>query len=120
MSARYPVTLWHNPRCSNSRAALALIREAGIEPQIIEYLKTSPQPATLRELLARMDISARELLRSKEALYSELALDQPDLDEQTLIAAMAAHPQLINRPIVESPRGAALCRPPEKVLQLLP
>ena len=120
MSNASNITLWHNPRCSNSRAVLALIRQAGIEPEIIEYLKTPPDVATLRALLTRMGISARELLRSKEAVYHELALHQAGLDDDVLISAMAAHPLLINRPLVQTPSAAALCRPPEKVLQLLP
>lgn len=113
------VTIWHNPRCSNSRGALALLREAGIEPEIVDYLKTPPDAATLRALIARMGIAPRELLRGKEAVYAELGLDDPALDDEALISAMAAQPVLINRPIVETPHGAALCRPSEKVLELL-
>ncbi|MCD7098761.1 arsenate reductase (glutaredoxin) [Stenotrophomonas sp. MMGLT7] len=114
------VVIWHNPRCGSSRKALELIRQAGIEPEIVEYLKTPPAPATLRALVARMGIATRELLRSKEAVHAELGLDDPALDEEALVAAMVAHPILINRPVVQTPRGAALCRPPEKVLELLP
>ncbi|WP_422510268.1 arsenate reductase (glutaredoxin) [Stenotrophomonas sp. GZD-301] len=113
------VTIWHNARCSNSRGALALIREAGIEPTVVDYLATPPDRATLAAVIARMGIAPRALLRSKEAAYAELGLDDPALDDAALIDAMAAHPALINRPIVETPRGTRLCRPPETVLDLL-
>ncbi|WP_313217147.1 arsenate reductase (glutaredoxin) [Stenotrophomonas sp.] len=113
------VTIWHNPRCSNSRGALALIREAGIEPTIVDYLATPPDRTTLAAVIARMGIAPRALLRSKEAAYTELGLDDPTLDDAALIEAMAAHPALINRPIVETPRGTRLCRPPETVRDLL-
>ena len=114
-----PVRIWHNPRCGNSRGALALIREAGIEPQVYDYLHTPPDAATLKAALARMGMDARQLLRSKEVAYAELGLADPALDEDALVAAMVAHPVLINRPIVETPKGTALCRPPERVLALL-
>ncbi len=114
-----PVRIWQNPRCGNSRGALALIREAGIEPQVYDYLHAPPDAATLKALLGRMGIGARALLREKEAAYAELGLDDAALDDDALVAAMAAHPILINRPIVETDKGAALCRPPEKVLALL-
>lgn len=113
------VTIWHNPRCSNSRGALALIREAGIEPTIVDYLATPPDRTTLAAVITRMGIAPRALLRSKEAAYTDLGLDDPTLDDAALIDAMAAHPALINRPIVETPRGTRLCRPPETVRDLL-
>ncbi len=114
------VTIYHNPACSNSRSALALIRERGIEPAIIEYLKDPPDEATLRALLERMGLSARELVRSKEKAFQELGLADPALGDDELVAQMVRHPVLINRPIVVTPQGARLCRPPEQVLDLLP
>lgn len=114
------VTIWHNPRCSNSRGALEIVRDAGIEPVIIEYLKTPPDRSTLASLIARMGIAPRELLRSKEPVYAELGLAAPGVDDAALIDAMVAYPELINRPIVESPRGVRLCRPAETVRELLP
>ncbi|AWH53956.1 arsenate reductase (glutaredoxin) [Stenotrophomonas sp. ESTM1D_MKCIP4_1] len=111
------VTIWHNPACSNSRGALALIREAGIEPVVVDYLATPPDEATLRAVLAESGLSARDLVRSKEATFAELGL--ADADEGTLLAAMAGHPRLINRPVVRTPKGTRLCRPPEIVLELL-
>lgn len=113
------VRIWHNPRCGNSRGALALLREHGIEPEIYEYLKTPPDRAQLEAVIARMGITARALLRTKEAVYGELGLADPALSDAALIEAMVRHPILINRPIVETPKGAALCRPPERLLALL-
>lgn len=114
------ITVYHNPKCSNSRGALELIRERGFEPQIVEYLKTPLSTAALRALVAACGVPVRELMRSKEALYGELGLDDPTLDDDALIAAMAEHAVLLNRPIVVTPRGARLCRPPERVLDILP
>lgn len=113
------VTIYHNPRCSNSRGALALLQEAGIEPQVIEYLKSPPDAATLRRLLKQMGISARELLRNKEPAFAQLGLGNPALGEDALVDAMVSHPELINRPIVQTSKGAMLCRPPERVKELL-
>ena len=118
-SSSVAVTIYHNPACSNSRRALALIREAGIEPTIIEYLKEPPDRATLAALLKRMGLPARELLRPKESAYAALGLDAAHWSEAQLIEHMVAHPELINRPIVVTPRGARLCRPPQMVLELL-
>ncbi len=112
-------TLWHNTRCSNSRGALALLQDAGVEVDIIHYLDTPPSVTELRTLLDEMKMPARDLLRSKEAAYAELGLADRLDDEAALIAAMHAHPALINRPIVRTAKGTALCRPPETVLQLL-
>ncbi len=114
------VTIWHNPRCSNSRGALEILRAHGIDPVVIEYLKTPPDRVTLAALITRMGIAPRELLRTKEAAYGSLGLDDLGLPDAALIAAMVAHPDLINRPIVETAQGARLCRPPETVLEILP
>lgn len=114
------ITIYHNPACGTSRNVLATIRETGIEPRVVEYLKDPPDCETLRGLIAAMGIPARDLLRAKEALYAELNLDDPALDDDALIDAMLAHPVLINRPIVVSPRGTRLCRPSETVRELLP
>ncbi len=112
-------TIWHNNRCSNSRGALALLQEAGVEVDIIHYLETPPSPAELRSLLEAMGMPARELLRTKEPAYTELGLATQLDDEAALIEAMHRHPALINRPIVRTARGTALCRPPETVRALL-
>ena len=114
------IVIYHNPACGTSRNTLALIRNAGIEPHVVEYLKSPPSRAQLQSLLGRMGIGARELLREKEGLHRELGLDDPALDEDALLEAMASHSLLINRPIVVSPQGVALCRPSERVLDLLP
>jgi arsenate reductase len=114
------VTIYHNPKCGTSRNALAMIRQSGEEPVVIEYLKTPPGRARLVELLAAMSMPARELLREKGTPYAELGLDDPNLTEDQLIDAMMAHPILINRPIVETPKGVRLCRPSERVLEILP
>ena len=114
------IVIYHNPACGTSRNTLALVRNAGIEPHVIEYLKSPPSRAQLQSLLARMGIGARGLMREKENLYRELGLDDPSLDDEVLLDAMVSHPLLINRPIVVSPLGVALCRPSEQVLDLLP
>ncbi len=114
------VVIYHNPDCGTSRNTLAMIRNAGIEPHVVEYLKSPPSRAMLESLLARMGIGARELLREKGTHYAELGLDDPALDDAALLDAMVAHPILVNRPVVVSPLGVALCRPSERVLELLP
>lgn len=114
------ITIYHNPKCGTSRNVLALIRDTGIEPEVIEYLKTPPTRETLVALIAQMAVPVRDMMRRKEALYDELALDNPALGDDALIDAMLAHPMLMNRPIVVTPLGARLCRPPEAVLDLLP
>ncbi|GAB1385836.1 arsenate reductase (glutaredoxin) [Melaminivora sp.] len=119
MTTSTDFTLYHNPQCSNSRGALALLRERGIEPNIVDYLGQPLNVAQLTALVARLGLPMRELLRTKEAAYAELGLDDPARSEAELIAAVAAHPRLLNRPIVVSPRGALLCRPPERVLELI-
>lgn len=112
--------IYHNPDCGTSRNTLAMIRHAGIEPHVIEYLKTPPSRALLRQLIARMGISVREAVREKAAPYAELGLANAALTDDQLLDAMMAHPILINRPIVVTPKGARLCRPSELVLDLLP
>jgi arsenate reductase len=114
------VTIYHNPDCGTSRNTLALIRNAGIEPTIIEYLKNPPDRATLESLLTRMNMSPRALLREKGTPYGELGLANEALSDAALVDAMMAHPILINRPIVVTPWGVKLCRPSEVVLDILP
>lgn len=114
------VIIYHNPDCGTSRNTLAMIRNAGVETHVIEYLKTPPSRDMLTRLIARMGISARELLREKGTPYAERGLGDPALSEAQLLDAMMAHPILINRPIVVSPKGVRLCRPSEDVLDLLP
>lgn len=114
------VTIYHNPACGTSRNTLAMIRNASIEPRVIEYLTTPPGRATLRRLIADAGLTVREALRSKERLYAELGLDTPMLDDDALLDAMLAHPVLINRPFVVTPLGTRLCRPSERVLDILP
>jgi arsenate reductase len=113
------VTIYHNPACGTSRNTLAMIRASGVEPEVIEYLKTPPDRTTILALLHKMAITPRELLRQKGTPYAELNLDNPDLPNEDLIEAMLQHPILINRPIVVTSRGARLCRPSEKVLEIL-
>lgn len=115
-----PVTIYHNPKCGTSRTVLGLIREHGIEPEVIDYLKHPPGREKLVELIAQLKLPVREVLRSKETLCVELGLDNPALPDDALIDAMVAHPILMNRPIVVTPRGARLCRPPDTVLGILP
>jgi arsenate reductase (glutaredoxin) len=114
------VTIYHNPGCGTSRNMLALIRNAGIEPTIIEYLKTPPDRSTLESLIARMNIRPRALLREKGTPYVELGLGSDHWTDTELIDQMLAHPILINRPIVVTPWGVKLCRPSEAVLDILP
>lgn len=114
------VVIYHNPDCGTSRNTLAMIRNAGVEPHVVEYLKTPPTRALLVQLIGRMGITPRDLLREKGTPYAELGLDDPSLTPEALIDAMMAHPILINRPIVVSPKGVRLCRPSEAVLDLLP
>lgn len=114
------VTIYHNPRCSTSRNTLALIREAGIEPRIVEYLKTPPSRAELADLIARMGVPVRTVLRAKEELAGELGLRDPAVGDDALLDAMAANPILIERPIVVTGKGVRLGRPPEAVREILP
>ena len=114
------ITIYHNPACGTSRNTLAMIRQSGEEPEVIEYLKTPPSRARLIELIAAMGIRPRDLLREKGTPYAELGLGDPKWSDDELIDAMLEHPILINRPIVVTPLGAKLCRPSEAVLDILP
>ncbi|WP_367111698.1 arsenate reductase (glutaredoxin) [uncultured Psychrobacter sp.] len=111
--------IFHNPNCGTSRNTLAIIKASSEQPEVVEYLKNPPSRDELVELLAKMNISPRELLRSKETINDELGLDNPELSDDDIIDAMMAHPILINRPIVVTDKGAALCRPSEWVFELL-
>jgi len=114
------ITIYHNPSCGTSRTTLALIRQSGEEPEIIEYLKTPPDRATLKDLIDRMGLSPRNVLRRTGTPYDELGLGNPKWSDDELIDFMLAHPILINRPIVITPKGVRLCRPWEAVLDILP
>ena len=120
MSAFSDIVIYHNPECSTSRNTLAMIRNAGIEPHVIEYLKTPPARPLLAQLIGRMGVPVRSVLREKGTPFHELGLDDASLSDDALLDAMMAHPILINRPIVVSPLGVKLCRPSESVLDLLP
>ena len=114
------IVIYHNPECGTSRNTLGLIRNAGIEPHVVEYLKTPPSRALLVELIDRASMRPRDLLREKGTPYAELGLSDTSLSNDALVDAMMAHPDLINRPLVVSPLGVKLCRPSEAVLDLLP
>ena len=114
------ITIYHNPKCSASRNTLALIRDSGAEPRIVQYLETPPSRTELEALIAAMGVPVRDVMRAKEAVYQALQLDNPALSDAQLIDALLAHPVLLNRPIVVTPRGVRLCRPAETVLDLLP
>ena len=114
------IVIYHNPACGTSRNALGLIRNAGIEPHVVEYLKTPPSRALLVELIDRAGLTPRDLLREKGTPHAELGLGDTALSDDALVDAMMAHPILINRPLVVSPLGVKLCRPSEAVLDLLP
>ena len=114
------ITIYHNPSCGTSRNTLAMIRNSGVEPEVILYLKTPPDRAQLLGLIAATGQPVIELVRTKEAVFKELGLDAPDVSDAQLVDAMLAHPILINRPIVVSPLGTRLCRPSELVLDLMP
>jgi arsenate reductase len=113
-------TIYHNPACGTSRNVLALIRNSGEDPVVIEYLKTPPSRETLVDLIARMGVKVRDVLRRKGTPYEELGLDDPNLTDDQLLDAMIAHPILINRPIVVTATAVKLCRPSETVLEILP
>ena len=114
------ITIYHNPSCGTSRNTLAMIRNSGVEPEVILYLKTPPDRAQLLALIGATGQPVIELVRTKESVFKELGLDAPDVSDAQLVDAMLAHPILINRPIVVSPLGTRLCRPSELVLDLLP
>ena len=114
------VVIYHNPQCGTSRNTLALIRNVGIEPHVIEYLKTPPTRELLLRLVRRMAVPLREILREKGTPFAELGLDKPDVSDEAILQAIEAHPILINRPIVVTPWGVKLCRPSEAVLDILP
>ncbi|RMF17392.1 MAG: arsenate reductase (glutaredoxin) [Gammaproteobacteria bacterium] len=113
------ITLYHNPRCSKSRQALALLQERGVEPDIVRYLENPPDVNTLRQLVKALNRPVRDILRTKEAPYKELDLARPELDDDSLLEAIAAHPKLLERPIAVKGDRAVIGRPPENVLELL-
>ncbi|NBO19700.1 MAG: arsenate reductase (glutaredoxin) [Proteobacteria bacterium] len=119
MSTAFPITIYHNPKCGTSGNVLALIRSAGYEPEVVEYLKAGWTKPQLKTLLETMGVSAQHILRAKGTPAEELGLTAPGVAEETILDAMVLHPVLVNRPIVVTPRGARLCRPQEEVLQLL-
>jgi arsenate reductase len=114
------VVIYHNPKCATSRNVLGLIRNAGVEPHVIDYQKCPPTTALLAQLLARAGLSVRAVLRKKGTPYEELGLDDPGLSDEALYAAIAKHPILLDRPLVVTPKGVRLCRPSESVIDLLP
>ncbi|MFG1297190.1 MULTISPECIES: arsenate reductase (glutaredoxin) [Xanthobacter] len=120
MSGSSPVTIWHNPSCGTSRNTLALLREAGIEPTIVQYLKTPPTRAELAAAITAAGVCVRDVVRRKGALYTELGLDDPSLSDDALLDALIAHPALIERPFVFTEKGVRLCRPMERVREILP
>lgn len=120
MSEPFDVVIYHNPACGTSRNTLALIRNAEVEPHVIEYLKTPPTRALLKQLLDRAGLTVREILREKGTPFAELGLGDASLSDGALLDAIEAHPVLMNRPLVISPKGVKLCRPSETVLPLLP
>ena len=113
------VTIWHNPNCSTSRKVLGLIRASGVEPKIVDYVKAPPSVAAIGAALKAMEMGPRDLLRRRGTPYDELGLDDETLSDAALIEAMHAHPILIERPVVQSPKGARLCRPAERVADIL-
>jgi arsenate reductase (glutaredoxin) len=113
------VTIWHNPACSTSRKVLDLIRAAGIEPTVVEYLKAPPSAADIRAVLKETGLAPRDLVRRRGTPYEDLGLDDPAVADAALVAAMAAHPILIERPVVRTARGSRLCRPPERLHEIL-
>ncbi len=117
--AKTAVTIWHNAKCATSRKVLGMIRARGIEPTVIEYLKTPPSKAEIKAALKAMHMRARNLLRGRGTPYDALGLDDPKLSDAALIAAMSENPILIERPVVRTPKGTLLCRPPERVKEIL-
>jgi arsenate reductase (glutaredoxin) len=119
-AAKSEVVIYHNPSCTTSRKVLGMIHDAGVEPRVIEYLKTPPSRAELLDLLRRMGLTPRQLLRRRGTPYDELSLGDPAKPDDALIDAVLAHPILMERPVVVGPRGVRLCRPPERVREVLP
>jgi arsenate reductase len=119
-AAASEVVIYHNPACATSRKVLGMIRAAGIEPRVVEYLKAPPSRIELLGLLRRMDMTPRQLLRKRGTPYEALGLGDPDQSDEALIGAILAHPILMERPVVVGPRGVRLCRPPERVQEVLP
>lgn len=117
--SEFPVTVFHNPACGTSRNTVAMVEAAGYRPEVVDYLNTGWTADQLRDLFARIGMTAREALRDKGTPAAELGLLDADVADEAIIAAMVAHPVLVNRPIVETPKGAAMCRPSERVLELL-
>jgi arsenate reductase (glutaredoxin) len=113
------VKIFHNSRCGTSRTTLGLIRDAGHEPEVVDYLATPPEREQLRDMIARAGLSVRDAIRTKEAVYGELGLDKPEVGDEALLDAMVAHPILINRPFVITPKGVRLCRPSDLVQEIL-
>lgn len=113
------VTVWHNPKCATSRKVLDMIRRAGVEPTVIDYVKTPPTAGDIKAVLKEMGVKPRALLRRRGTPYDELGLDKESLSDAALVAAMAANPILIERPVVRTPKGTRLCRPPERVKDIL-
>lgn len=113
------ITIWHNPRCSKSRRALEILNDLGLRPTVVEYLKTPPQPKELRDVLRRLDMAPRDLMRTREAPWRDLGLGDAELSDDVLIRAMHEHPILIERPVVQAGDRAVLGRPPERVLDLV-
>jgi arsenate reductase len=120
MTGSFDVIIYHNPACGTSRNVLGLIRNSGIEPHVVEYLKSPPSRTLLENLLARAGLNVRDILRKKAPAYAELGLENPSKSDDDIFAAIAKHPVLIERPIVVSPKGVRLCRPIHRVLDLLP
>ena len=119
MTAPFPITVYHNPACGTSRNAIAMIRAAGYEPEVVEYLKAGWTKPLLKDLIARSGLTVRQLMRDRGTPAAELGLLEPGVAEEAILDAMMTHPILVNRPIVVTPKGVALCRPSEKVYALL-
>jgi arsenate reductase (glutaredoxin) len=113
------VKIFHNSRCGTSRTTLGLIRDAGHEPEVVDYLASPPEREQLRDMIARAGLSVRDAIRTKEAVYGELGLDKPEVGDEALLDAMVTHPILINRPFVITPKGVRLCRPSDLVQEIL-
>ncbi len=114
------ITIYHNPNCGTSRTVLGMLRERGLDPEVVEYLKTPPGRVVLKDLLSKMRMTPRELLRRRGTPFDELGLDNPDLSDDALLDALEAHPILMERPIVVAPGGARVCRPADRLLEILP